>query len=251
MNRAEIQEMSRHLNARLLSGTKIEWTHPPGHPPGQTWNPWHGCNEIAPECGLDAPRNPQPVGGGCYAARGDSRNLHPNHRGTAVKGKWTGLITYATQTHLESPFHYPDGTFIFTCSQSDFWHEGVDLEKLDEALDVIDFTPWNTYLILTKRPALAIRRLAALKRRWPKNAWAGATIGHPKSLSLLKSLLRIDASIRFLSCEPLLAPLVPGLDLTGIAWVIGGGESGPKARPCLVDWRFSDPGLTRQALCRA
>jgi protein gp37 len=129
-----------------------------------------------------------------------------------------------------------DGTFIFTCSQSDFWHEGVDLEKLDEALDVIDFTPWNTYLMLTKRPALAIRRLAALRRRWPANAWWGVTCGHPKSLPLLKPLRRIEAEKKFLSVEALLSPMVPGLDLPDIDWVIGGGESGPKARPCLVDW---------------
>jgi protein gp37 len=162
MNSAELQEMSRRL--RRSGGTRIEWTRRPGGPPGRTWNPWWGCDEIGPECGLDAPGNPVPHGGGCYAARGASRNMHPNHRGTAEKGKWTGLVTYATEAHLTSPFYYPDDTLCFTCSMSDFWFEGVDLEKLDEALDVIDCTPWVTYLILTKRPAMAIRRLAALKR---------------------------------------------------------------------------------------
>jgi hypothetical protein len=68
-----------------------------------------------------------------------------------------------------NPPGVPVRPFCFTCSMSDFWHEHVDLEKLDEALDVIDFTPWVTYLILTKRPAMAIRRLAALKRRLPPN----------------------------------------------------------------------------------
>jgi protein gp37 len=118
---------------------------------------------------------------------------------------------------------------------SDFWFEGVPLEWLAEALDVIEATPRVIYMILSKRPALATRRLAMLKRRLPANVWAGATIGHPQSLPLLKPLLRIEAPVHFLSVEPLLAPMVPGLDLTGIDWVIGGGESGPGARPCLAD----------------
>jgi protein gp37 len=112
----------------------------------------------------------------------------------------------------------------------------VPLDWLDEALDVIEATPHLTYQLLTKRPAQINRRLAALKRHFPANAWAGATIGHPKSLPLLKPLRRVEASIRFLSVEPLLAPMVPGLDLEGIHWVIGGGESGRNARYCDPEW---------------
>jgi protein gp37 len=119
---------------------------------------------------------------------------------------------------------------------SDFWHERVPLEWLDEALDVIEATPHLTYQILTKRPGNIARKLADLKRTLPKNVWIGATIGHPKSLPLLKPLRRVKASLRFLSVEPLLAPMVPGLDLDGIGWVIAGGESGHHARPCDPDW---------------
>jgi len=122
---------------------------------------------------------------------------------------------------------------------SDFWHERVPPEWQDQALDVIEATPWVTYQVLTKRPAMATRRLAALNRHLPRNVWAGATVGHPKSLPLLKPLRRIEAAKRFLSVEPLLAPMVPGLDLTAIDWVIGGGESpspGHPARPCDPDW---------------
>jgi protein gp37 len=80
------------------------------------------------------------------------------------------------------------------------------------------------------------RRLAALKRALPRNVWLGVTIGHANSLPLLKPLLRIDATLRFLSCEPLLAPLIPGLSLSGIGWVIGGGQSGAGAAICDPDW---------------
>jgi len=144
-------------------------------------------------------------------------------------------VTRGSAAVWNAPYNYPSGTFCFTCSMSDFWFEGVPLEWLAEALDVIEATPRVIYMILSKRPALATRRLAMLKRRLPANVWAGATIGHPQSLPLLKPLLRIEAPVHFLSVEPLLAPMVPGLDLTGIDWVIGGGESGPGARPCLAD----------------
>jgi protein gp37 len=48
-------------------------------------------------------------------------------------------------------------------------------------------------------------------------------------------LRKLDASIKFLSCEPLIEDL-EDLNLQGIDWVIVGGESGPKARPMQLDW---------------
>ncbi len=200
--------------------TKIEWTN-------RTWNPWWGCSKIALECD------------NCYAAIFASRGLHAVHAGVAAKGEWTGLITRSGPAVWEAPSIYPRGTLCFTCSMSDFWHEAVPLTWLDEALDVIEATPWVTYQVLTKRPGNIARKLADLNRRLPTNVWAGATIGHPKSLPLLKPLRRTEAPLLFLSVEPLLAPMVPGLDLSGIGWVIGGGESpgtGHPARPCDAEW---------------
>lgn len=197
--------------------SKIEWTD-------RTWNPWWGCDMIAPECDH------------CYAAVNASRRLHTQHAGVAVRGQWTGLITRGSARTWRDPYGWRPGTLVFTCSMSDFWHPRVPLEWLDEALDVIEATPHLTYQILTKRPGNIARRLARLKRSWPRNAWAGASIGHPKSLPLLKPLLRIDAPVRFISVEPLLAQMVPGLRLDGIHWVIAGGESGQKARLCHPDW---------------
>jgi protein gp37 len=197
--------------------TKIEWTD-------ESWNPWWGCDKVAPECDH------------CYAATDASRGLHAVHQGTAIKGDWTGLITRGSPTTWAKPRKLKPGTRVFTCSMSDFWHERAPLTWLAEALDIIEATPHLTYQVLTKRPGNIARKLAALNRRLPPNVWAGATIGDPKSLPLLKPLRRIDASIRFLSVEPLLAPMVPGLDLDGIGWVIAGGESGNHARPCNPDW---------------
>jgi protein gp37 len=118
---------------------------------------------------------------------------------------------------------------------SDFWHEAVPLPWLDEALNVIEATPHHTYQILSKRPGNITRRLAALNRPLPRNIWLGVTIGQSKSLPLLKPLLRIDATLRFLSCEPLLTGL-PDLRLDGIGWVIGGGQSGRGAALCNPTW---------------
>jgi uncharacterized protein len=54
-------------------------------------------------------------------------------------------------------------------------------------------------------------------------------------LSRADDLRAAAAAVRFLSLEPLLGPL-PDVDLTGIDWVIAGGESGPRARPMDSRW---------------
>jgi protein gp37 len=201
----------------ITTVTKIEWTD-------YTWNPWWGCDKIAPECDH------------CYAAMFASRGLHRVHAGVAVKGDWVGIITRSGPKVWRAPFAWHHPARVFTCSMSDFWHEKVDLALVDEALDVIEATPHLTYQILTKRPGNVQRRLEHLRRRLPPNVWIGATVGHPQSLPLLKPLRRIEATLRFLSVEPLLGPMVPGLDLSGIGWVICGGESGHYARPCDRAW---------------
>ena len=170
--------------------TKIEWTD-------HTWNPWWGCEKIAPECD------------NCYAAVFASRALHSAHAGVAAKGEWTGEITRGADSVWRAAHNWQSGARVFTCSMSDFWHERVPLEWLDEALDVIAATPRLIYQILTKRPGNISRRLTALNRRLPANVWIGASVGHPQSLPLLKPLRAVEASVRFLSVEPLLGPLVP------------------------------------------
>jgi protein gp37 len=171
----------------------------------------------------------------CYAAVFASRTLHGIHAGVASKGKWTGLISRSSENVRFAPLRWKRPLLIFLSSRSDFWHENVPLEWLAEALDVMDRTPWHTYLILTKRPGNINRKLAQLKRKRPRNAWIGVSIGHEKSLRLLKPLLQVEVSLRFLSCEPLLMAL-PNLSLAGIGWVIGGGQSGSNAALCKAEW---------------
>jgi protein gp37 len=86
--------------------SKIEWCD-------HTWNPWWGCDKIAPECGLD-PGNLE--GGGCYAAVFASRGLHSVHASVAVKGEWTGLITRSSLSVWQAPLKWRPGARVFTCS---------------------------------------------------------------------------------------------------------------------------------------
>jgi protein gp37 len=92
---------------------------------------------------------------------------------------------------------------------------------------------WHQFQILTKRS----QRLLKLNREidWPANVWMGVTVETTKYTWRIDDLRRTDANIKFLSLEPLLGP-IPKLDLTGIDWVIVGGESGPGARPLKEEW---------------
>ena len=92
-------------------------------------------------------------------------------------------------------------------------------------------TPQHTYQVLTKRSLRLLR--VADQLPWPKNLWVGVSIENSAALQRVGHLRQVPAAVRFLSCEPLLGPL-DGIDLTGIGWVIAGGESGPNYRPMSV-----------------
>ncbi len=88
--------------------------------------------------------------------------------------------------------------------------------------------PQHTYQVLTKRSSRLPR--VANQLDWPANLWMGVSIENEEHLYRVEHLREVPAAVRFLSCEPLLGPL-PNLELSGIDWVITGGESGPGARP--------------------
>ncbi len=82
---------------------------------------------------------------------------------------------------------------------------------------------------------------------WPlPNVWLGTSIENRDTLHRLDELRDCPAAVRFLSLEPLLEDLGE-LNLTGIHWVIVGGESGHKARPCNIDWIRSIVSQCREA----
>lgn len=192
-----------------MNTTRIEWTE-------TTWNPVTGCSRVSPGCQH------------CYAER-MARRLqamgHPNYRdGFAVR----------THEHmLPIPHSWTKPRMVFVNSMGDLFHEDVPFEFIQQVFDVMRQTPRHTYQLLTKRA----ERLADLASQleWPSNVWMGVTVEDNERLTRVANLLTVPARVRFLSIEPLLGPL-PDLSLTGLQWVIVGGESGPRARPIEAEW---------------
>lgn len=117
---------------------------------------------------------------------------------------------------------------------SDLSHEDIPDEYIQQVFSVMEQASWHIFQVLTKRP----RRMARLAERlpWPAHIWAGTSVELDRFTWRSNACLRdVPASVRFVSAEPLLGPL-PSLRLDGIQWVITGGESGPRFRPCEADW---------------
>lgn len=187
----------------------IEWTD-------STWNPVTGCTKVSPGCKR------------CYAETFAERWRgipgHPYEQGFDLR-LWPG--------RLELPLTWKKPRTIFVNSMSDLFHEKVPLPFIHRVFDTMEKASWHRFQILTKRS----ERLAELAHelRWPSNVWMGVSIETAKYLWRADHLREVPAAVRFLSLEPLLGPL-PALDLSGIHWVIVGGESGPGARPMAPAW---------------
>lgn len=142
---------------------------------------------------------------------------------------------------LDEPKSIKKPTMFFVCSMGDLFHKDVPFGFINKVMAVIDETPWHTYQILTKRTD----RMAdyfRLERDVPKNAWIGTTVENNVvkwRIDVLRDIGRYNEDkhevIRFLSCEPLIDDLGE-MDLSGISWVIAGGESGSQARPMRKEW---------------
>jgi protein gp37 len=134
---------------------------------------------------------------------------------------------------LEIPFSWKKPRSIFVNSMSDLFHKSVPLEYIQDVFRVMSTAHWHIFQILTKR-AERLERLAT-ELSWPSNVWIGVTVESAEYLSRIDHLLNVPAKIRFVSFEPLLGP-ISTIPLSGIEWVIVGGESGPKARPMNKEW---------------
>jgi len=122
---------------------------------------------------------------------------------------------------------------VFVNSMSDLFHEDVPEDFVRSVFDVMKETPRHTYQVLTKRSKRLLRLAPRLE--WPTNIWMGVSVESDRYLFRIDHLRGVDAAVRFISAEPLLGPLGV-VDLTGIDWVIAGGESGPRARPMDIAW---------------
>lgn len=190
--------------------SKIEWTE-------QTWNPVTGCTKVSPGCKH------------CYA-----ETMSKRLQAMGAPGYDNGFALTLLPERLSQPFRRRKPTMYFVNSMSDLFQDGVPFTFIDQVMGVIENTPWHTYQILTKRSDVMRNYFAS--RRVPDNAWLGVSVedkryGKPG----IPDLLAIKAKTRFLSIEPLLEDL-GRVRLSGIHWVIVGGESGAKARPMKEEW---------------
>lgn len=193
----------------MADGSSIEWTE-------ATWNPVTGCTKISAGC-----KN-------CYAER---MSLRLQAMG---KPHYAGGFKLALHDDaLSIPLRWKSPRLIFVNSMSDLFQQDVPLEFIQQVFDVMVRCPQHTFQILTKRPQIAAEFADRLV--WPENVWMGTSVENADVLDRVKDLQRIPAEVRFLSVEPLLGP-IPRLPLTGIDWVIVGGESGPGSRPMNREW---------------
>lgn len=192
-----------------MKTSKIEWTE-------KTWNPVTGCNKVSEGCEH------------CYAEN-MSRRL-------CAMGNPKYARSFALCTHPESlnePLLWYRPTTIFVCSMSDLFHKDVPFEFIDKVMLTIQKTPHHKYQILTKRADRMQEYF--LTHSIPSNIWLGVTVENDKRKARIDYLRNLPAKVKFLSCEPLLSDLGE-IDLTGINWVIVGGESGNQARKMEESW---------------
>lgn len=124
----------------------------------------------------------------------------------------------------------------FVCSMSDLFHVGVPFEFIDEVFKRIIARPDITFQVLTKRSERMAEYFST--RTVPANCWIGVTCGCKSSIYRLNDLRKIEAPIRWVSAEPLVEDIAASIDLSGIDWVVVGGESGAGARKMEEQWAW-------------
>ena len=211
------------------ASSAIEWTE-------ATWNPVVGCVKVSAGCkNCYAERMAARLAGVALAARnkGISSGRTANYIGTVNSdGHWSGRVVLDYQA-IYQPLKWRTPKIIFVNSMSDLFQEGVPLEFIKEVFRVMNSCPQHTFQILTKRPEIAAKLAPQLL--WSKNIWMGTSIEDSRFVCRVQELRKIKAHVRFLSLEPLIGP-IPNLPLTGIDWIIVGGESGPGAREMRSEW---------------
>ena len=193
----------------MATKSGIEWTE-------STWNPTTGCTKVSPGC-LN-----------CYAERMAKRLQamgQPNYR--------NGFRLSFHEHVLEVPLRWKTRRVIFVNSMSDLFHKDVPTEFIVRAFDVMNRADWHEFQILTKRSERLLQLNSVLS--WSPHIWMGVTVESERYTHRVDHLRQTDASVKFLSLEPLLGP-IPDLSLEGIDWVIVGGESGPRARAMEKAW---------------
>ncbi len=226
-----------------------------------TFNPWVGCDKIAPEC-LH-----------CYIDREIRKHTDWGKGNRSFRKPWGEI--YLTKT-WDNPYLFEEELIntdyakrVFTCSLSDFFHAKVDKMTIpwnakpmhtrvatlvnpdsiyeaklrDCAWRIIKDTPHLVYQILTKRPERIVDHLPKDWGEGYPNVWLGTSVGCNLTLSKIDSLRKVPVhpeAVRFVSAEPLLEDISEEINLDGIGWLIVGGESGSNPEylyDAAADWR--------------
>lgn len=273
--------------------TGISWTD-------ATWNPVRGCSRVSEGCrNCYAERVAARFSGPGQPYHGFAKVVAPRDILDRVGGRrngWTRKVALVAE-HLADPLRWKKSRRVFVNSMSDLFHEGLTNEQIAAVFGVMAAAPRHTFQVLTKRARRMREWFAWVGDRgahgarsacrvsaslyldappessippargfaWPlPNVWLGVSVEDQAAANeRIPELLATPAAVRFLSCEPLIGPLVldasdvlareaPGtvslgdwlrpLRLGGyrddavVDWVIAGCESGPGARPCSVEW---------------
>lgn len=200
-------------SSSVADRSPIEWTD-------ATWNPVTGCTKVSPGCKH------------CYAETFSER-----FRGVPGHPYEQGFDLRLWPDRLEIPLRWKTPRMIFVNSMSDLFHERVPDEFIERVFRTMAAAPQHTFQVLTKRAARLVEWTAEHPDFWgTPNVWLGCSVENRRyGVPRIELLRNVRASVRFLSVEPLLEDL-GDLDLTGIDWVIVGGESGHGARPMRPEW---------------
>jgi protein gp37 len=214
------QPASPHMGQK----SKIEWTD-------ATWNPTTGCTKVSAGCD------------NCYA------HGLANGRLSAIYLKRLPVLETAENLadpfavrlwpeRLGEPAKWKDPRMIFVNSMSDLFHADVPDAFISRIFEAMLTADHHIYQVLTKRPARMGRFVKKHPGLFPSgdvpaHIWMGTSVENQSVAYRVNHLRNVPAVVRFLSCEPLLGTM--NLDLAGIQWVIGGGESGIGYRKCSAE----------------
>ena len=206
----------------MAENSPIEWTD-------ATWNPVAGCSLASAGCT------------NCYAMRMAARleamgvaKYSGLTRKTGGRAKWTGEIR-CDPASLNVPRRWKKPRRVFVNSMSDLFHPNVPIDFIAQVWTVMRETRRHDYQLLTKRPDRMREVLSRSDFDVLPNVWLGTSVEGGEVAHRIEDLRATPAALRFISFEPLIAP-VGRINLDGIAWAIVGGESGPAARPMEEAW---------------
>lgn len=191
--------------------SNIEWTE-------LTWNPTTGCTKISEGCVF------------CYA-----HPLSLRLRAMGLEKYRNGFKLTIHPQELMKPYTWKKPKIVFVNSMSDLFHHEVPLKFVQQVFTVMNETPQHNYQLLTKRSERVLQ--IADQLTWSQNIWLGVSVENESVTPRINDLINTPASTKFLSCEPLIGPII-SLEkyIDKLDWIIVGGESGPGARPIKKEW---------------